>query len=145
VKTSLDADTVDGVDSGELRTRWALINESGAIEQQTGGFTIVNCYTANANCYISAGSDVRNKGLHANIAIGNTDGSSILSGEAGVAPCGATFVVCTPPNTEDNNVIVVAPRASDGGGFDGVTPATAAPTAAQAARFYVYVEGSTGS
>ncbi|MDQ3676830.1 MAG: hypothetical protein M3401_08530, partial [Actinomycetota bacterium] len=116
VKTGLDADTVDGKDSAELGTRWALINESGAIEQQTGGFTIVNCYTANANCYISAGSDVRNKGLHAQIAIANPADSAILSGETGVAPCGATFVACAPANTEDNNVIVVAPRTRNAAG-----------------------------
>ncbi|HVE94982.1 MAG TPA: hypothetical protein VNB24_08690 [Acidimicrobiales bacterium] len=141
VKTGLDADTVDGKDAAELGTRWALINEAGAIEQQTGGFTIVNCYSANANCYISAGSDVRNKGLHAQIAINNTDGSAILSGETGVAPCGATFVACAPPNTEDNNVIVVAPRESDGTVPGGVAP----PPPAAAARFYVYVNGATGS
>jgi len=144
-KTGLDADTVDGKNAADLGSRWALIAENGTIEQQTGGFSIVNCYTANANCYISAGSDVRNKGLHANIAVANTDGSAIFSGEAGVAPCGATFVACAPPNTEDNNVLVVTPRRSDGAGFDGVSPATAAPTTAQAARFYVYVDGATGS
>jgi hypothetical protein len=147
-KASLDADTVDGQDAADLRTRWALINESGAIEQQTGGFTIVNCYSANANCYISAGSDVRNKGLHATIAVANTDGSPILSGEAGVAPCGATFVACAPANTEDNNVLVVAPRTRDeNGALTGAapTPGTTPPAAADAPRFYVYVEGSTGS
>ena len=141
VKTGLDADTVDGKDAGELGTRWALINESGAIEQQTGGFTIVNCYSANANCYINAGSDVRNKGIHAQIAINNTDASAIFSGETGTAPCGAAFVACAPPNTEDNNVLVVAPRESDGTVPGGASP----PLPADAARFYVYVEGETGS
>ena len=147
-KTGLDADTVDGRDSTELGTRWALVNESGQIERQTGGFTIVNCYSANANCYISAGSDVRDKGLHANIAVANTDGSAILSGEAGVAPCGATFVACAPPNTEDNSVLVVAPRTRNASGAltgTAPTPGTTPPAAADAARFYVYVEGSTGS
>jgi len=148
VKTGLDADTVDGQDSAELGTRWALINESGAIEQQTGGFSVVNCYSTNANCYISAGSDVRNKGLHANISAANTDGSAILSGETGIAACGATSVTCAPPNTEDNNVIVVAPRTRNAAGDltgGAPTPGTSVPAPTEAARFYVYVEGATGS
>jgi len=41
-------------------------------------------------------------------------------------------VACAPPNTEDNNVLVVAPRQSDG---------SAAP-AGDRYRFYVYVTGS---
>jgi len=147
-KTSLDADTVDGKDAAELGTRWALINESGQIERQTGGFSLVNCYQANANCYINAGSDVRDKGLHAQISVANTDGSSILSGETGVAACGATTVACAPANTEDNNVLVVAPRTRDATGAltgSAPTPGTTPPAPADAARFYVYVEGSSGN
>ena len=147
VKAGLDADTVDGKDSAELGTRWALINESGQIERQTGGFSIVNCYTANANCYINAGSDVRDKGLHAQVSLNNTDGSPIFSGETGVAACGATTVACAPPNTEDNSVLVVAPRTRDAtGALTGTapTPGTTPPVAADAARFYVYVDGATG-
>lgn len=125
-----------------LSPRWALVNETGQIEQQTGGFSLVNCYQANANCYIKfAGDDLRDDGLRAQIAIGNVDGmaSQILSGETGVAPCGATFVACAPPGTELNDVLVVAPRESDG------TPpgaGTGAPAPADAARFYVFVTGS---
>ncbi len=148
VKSGLDADTLDGKDSAELGTRWALINESGKIEQQTGGFTLVNCYQANANCYVDAGSDVRSKGLRAQVAINNTDGSPILSGETGVAACGATTVLCAPANTEANNVIVVAPRTRNATGDltgGSPTPGTTAPSATEAARFYVYVEGATGS
>ena len=147
VKAGLDADTVDGKDSAELGTRWALINESGQIERQTGGFSIVNCYNANANCYINAGSDVRDKGLRAQISLNNTDGSSIFSGETGVAACGATTVACAPPNTEDNSVLVVAPRTRDAAGTltgTAPTPGTTPPVAADAARFYVYVDGATG-
>jgi hypothetical protein len=83
---------------------------------------------------------VRDNGISAQIAIANTDGSAILSAETGAAPCGATFVNCAPPNTEANNVLVVAPRASDGTVPGGVTP----PTPANAARFYVFVTGSQG-
>jgi hypothetical protein len=50
----------------------------------------------------------------------NTDGTPRFSGETGTAPCGAAFVACAPYGTEDNNVLVVTPRMSDG---------TAAPAA----------------
>ncbi len=140
VPSAAAADTVGGKSAGQLDTRWALIAENGTIERQTGGFTILNCYTANANCYIDAGEDVTNNGMHAQIVVANTDGSAILSGETGVAPCGATFVACAPPGAESNNVLVVAPRASDGTVPGGVAP----PTAANAARFYVFVTGSEG-
>jgi len=119
-------------------TRWALVNDQGQIEQQTGGFTIVNCYAANANCYINAGGDVTRNGIHAQISVANTDGSAILSGEIGTAACGALSVNCAPPGTEDNGVIVVAPRESDG------SPPGAgmgAPPPGDAARFYVFVTG----
>jgi len=124
-----------GKTAAELDTRWALINEGGVIVQQTGGFSITDCYTTNQNCYINAGEDVRNNGIHAQIAIQNVPDiadPTELSGETGAAPCGATFVACAPPNTEDNNVLVVAPRQSDG-----------TETAAGARfRFYVFVTGS---
>lgn len=138
--TAASAETLGGKSAAQLDTRWALINESGEIERQTGGFAIVDCYQTNANCYISAGEDVRDNGLQAQIAVANTDGSAILSAEAGTAPCGATFVACAPPNTEGNDVLVVAPRASDGTVPGGVTP----PAPADAVRFYVFVTGSQG-
>ena len=132
--------TVGGKAAAQLGTRWALVAENGTIERQSGGFTIVNCYNANANCYLDAGEDVTNNGLHAQIVVANTDGSSILSAETGTAPCGAAFVACAPPGTERAEVLVVAPRASDGTVPGGVTP----PSPANAARFYVFVTGSEG-
>jgi len=138
--TAANAHALGGKSAAHLDTRWALINENGEIERQTGGFAIVDCYQTNANCYISAGDDVRDNGIQAQIVIANTDGSSILSGETGTAPCGASFVACAPPNTEANDVLVVAPRASDGAVPGGVTP----PAPADAARFYVFVTGSQG-
>jgi hypothetical protein len=139
VPSATAADSVGGKSAAQLETRWALIDESGQIERQTGGFTIVNCYAANANCYIDAGEDVRDNGIHAEVAVNNTDGSPFFSGDTATAPCGATFVACAPPNTETNNVLVVTPRASDGTVPGGVTP----PAPADAARFYVFVTGST--
>lgn len=139
--SAANADTVGGKSAAALGTRWALITENGTIERQTGGFTIVNCYSANANCYINAGEDVTNNGLHAQIAVANTGASPTFTGETGVAPCGATFAACAPPNTESNNVLVVAPRESDGTPFGA---GTGAPAPADAPRFYVFVTGSEG-
>jgi hypothetical protein len=134
-----------GKSAAQLGMRWALINEAGAIEAQSGGFSIVNCYSANANCYLDAGEDVRDNGMVATVSVANTDGSAILSGEAGAAACGATTVNCAPPNTEANDVLVVAPRTRDAAGdLTGTapTPGTTAPAPADAARFYVFVTGS---
>jgi len=139
--TAANADAVGGRSAAALGTRWALIAENGTIERQTGGFTIVNCYSANANCYINAGEDVTNNGLQAQIAVANTGASPTFTGETGVAPCGATLVACAPPNTESNNVLVVAPRESDGSPFGA---GTGAPAPADAPRFYVFVTGSEG-
>lgn len=136
------AKTLDGKTAGQLQTRWALVNEQGQIERQTGGFSTVNCYQANGNCYIDIGTDARPKGLSATIGIGNVDGTNILSGEIGVAPCAASSVACAPPNTEAPNVIVVAPRDSSGAVFGG---GPGAPNASQAARFYVSVESLDGA
>lgn len=138
---AFNAGLLGGKTAAQVSTRWALVNEAGAIEAQSGGFAITNCYSANANCYINAGEDVRGRGLSATVSVANTDGSAILSGEAGVAACGATSVNCAPPSTEDNNVLVVAPRNRSATGAlvgDGTTP----PPPADAARFYVFVTGS---
>jgi len=135
VPNAVNADTLGGQGVDKFRTRWALVNEAGQIKAQTGGFTTVDCFSTNANCYINAGEDVRNNGLHAQIAVNNTDDLARLSGETGIAPCGTAFVACAPPNTEDNNVILVAPRQSDG---------TTAP-AGNRFRFYVFVSDSESS
>ena len=128
-----DAATLGGRTPDQLDTRWALVNEAGAIEAQSGGFSIVNCYATNDNCYIGAGEDVRDNGITATISVANTDASPVLGGETGVAACGATTVNCAPPNTEDNNVLVVAPRDSAGAPFGAGV--------ANRARFYVFVTG----
>lgn len=132
------ADEIEGGGGNGPTPRFALINELGQIEAQTGGFSLVNCYQANGNCYIDTGSDARNKGLSATIGINNTDGadSMILSGQIGVAPCGLTSVLCGPEGTENNEVVVVAPRDSEGNVFGG---GPGAPTPGQAARFYVHI------
>jgi hypothetical protein len=117
-------------------TRWALVDENGKIIQQTGGFKTVNCFQANANCYIDIGADARDKGLGATIAgQNNVMGQAIsLTGEIGVGACGSDALSCAPPGTEMASVIVVSPRNSDGSN----------PTPTARKRFYVQVLGSAG-
>ena len=65
--------------AGQLPTgpRWLLINESGDIEEQSGGFTVVSKPgingqpATNPNIYVNAGSSLIAKGLTASIAIQN--------------------------------------------------------------------------
>jgi len=115
VADGLNADRVDGANAADLRTRWALINEAGAIEEQSGGFTIANA-SANANIYINAGSSLVGKGLEATIAIQNTvpgvDDS--FSGQIAVARCATPAVTCGPEGTNTPNTLVVRAAGADG-------------------------------
>jgi hypothetical protein len=105
-KENLDADTVDGLTATQLQNRWALVNEAGQIEEQSGGFTIAS-FGANANVYINAGSSLVGKGLEATIAIQNridvdADGDNDadddnFTGEVSIARCNTVAVVCGPP------------------------------------------------
>ena len=128
----------DGFGGGAIKEstlespRWALINQAGQIERQTGGFTAPDCYRTNANCYIDAGENVTDNGVFAEINASNTPNAMRLNGETGTAPCGLESVNCAPPNTEGDNIIVVAPRNSNGTATD----------ANSRFRFYVFVTGS---
>ena len=132
VPRAANADTLASQGPEKYSTRWALVNQAGQIERQTGGFSTVDCFSTNANCYINANEDVTNNGVHTEIAATNTAGFAAedITGQTGTAPCGQAFVNCAPPGTENANVIVVAPRSSDGTARAGNF------------RFYVYVTGS---
>ncbi|MDQ3609246.1 MAG: hypothetical protein M3459_10140 [Actinomycetota bacterium] len=139
VVNNLNADEVDGLDAEEIqggiaasRDRWALVGEDGTIIRQSGGFELVNCFDANANCYVDANENVVQKGLSGTIAVqNNVEGvDPSLNGEIAVGACGETTVNCAPGGTENNETIVVAPRNSDG---------TAAADATEGKRFYVHV------
>jgi hypothetical protein len=139
--TAGDADTVGGKSADELNDRWVLIGSDGTIQAQSGGFTLVDCYSTNANCYIDAGEDATVKAISAEIVTANnpdagTDG--LLTGETSAAPCFQATVNCAPPNTDDGNggnngVFVVAPRNSDG----------SAPAAGDRYAFYAFVSGAS--
>lgn len=118
------------------RTRWALVNASGQIEAQSGGFTVLSGYVANpagaaGNVYIDAGEDLTDNGIAATMALQNAvdqngdtivngrapgaDNNPEFAGEISASRCAITGVVtCAPPGTNASNVFVVSPRNSDG-------------------------------
>jgi len=133
VATGLNADEVDGIDGAQIQQaasanqraaaeagdRFALVNDEGVIIRQTGGFETVDCYEENANCYIDIGEEATDNGLTATIATSNGeeqagDDGTPLTGEISTSPCDFDFVDCAPDDTEESDVIVVAPRDSDG-------------------------------
>ena len=134
--------------------RWALVDASGAIIAQSGGFTVTAGYpaapaAANGNVYINAGENLANNGIVATVALQNTvdqNGDTIMngrapgadanpefSGEAAAAMCQPGVVNCAPTGTNNTNHLVVSPRNSDGSvTVDGARK-----------RFYVVVTGDS--
>jgi len=139
-KAGMDADTVDGANASDLKVRWALVDESGDIIEQSGGFTLtskpgINGQPAtNPNIYISAGSSLVDKGLNATIAIQNRlDRDGIagtdpgFGGDVAVARCNTAAVACAPTDTNNDNTLVVRSLVNN------------ADAASQTRRFYVEV------
>jgi hypothetical protein len=93
-------------------TRWALVDESGNIVEQSGGFQVVSKPGSNGqpvtnpNVYISAGSSLVNKGLGATTALRNQGGGG-FNGDTSVGRCNTTRVTCVPTNTNNDNTLVV--------------------------------------
>ena len=120
-KTAQSAESLTAGGSAPLKTRWLLLNEAGQIEEQSGGFSVIDAYVTNANVYIDSGSSLVNHGLSATIAIQNkidTNGEGgpdpNFAGEVSVARCQTVAVECAPPGAKNVNAFVVSPRNSDG-------------------------------
>lgn len=142
--------------------RWALVDASGAIVAQSGGFSVTAAYPtlapmgadaaglrANGNVYINAGENLANNGVLAVVALQNTvdqngdtvtngrapgaDANPEFSGEISAAMCQPGVVNCAPPGTGNTHHLVVSPRNSDG-------TVTADGTRK---RFYVVVTGDS--
>jgi hypothetical protein len=162
VATGLNADQVDGQSADDIlktaatdattkataaaataKERWVLIGSDGKILQQTGGFKTVNCYEANDNCYIDAGSDVTNRAITTEILTANNPDAGTdaqLSGDTSASPCFFDFVNCGPAGTDsgnggNNGVFVVTPRNSDG----------TAPAAGDRYAFYAKISAATAA
>ena len=123
----VDAETLDGQTANDLKARWLLLNEQGQIEEQSGGFTVLDAYQTNNNVYIDTGESLVGKGLNATIAIQNLvnvddadgDPEPNFNGEVSVARCQVPGVVeCAPPTAKTINALVVSPRNSDGTATD---------------------------
>ena len=123
----VNAETLDRQTANDLKVRWLLLNEQGQIEEQSGGFTVLDAYQTNNNVYIDTGGSLVGKGLNATIALQNlvnVDGANgdpepNASGEVSVARCQVSGVVeCAPANAKTINAFVVSPRNSDGTATD---------------------------
>ncbi len=123
-------------------TRWALVNEQGVIEEQSGGFTVVSRPgingqpATNPNIYISAGGSLLGKGLSVSTAIQNRidrssppDGTAdpAFAGDAAVGRCNTSAVACAPTGTNNDNTLVVRSLADN------------TNVSSQTRRFYVEV------
>jgi hypothetical protein len=104
-----------------LTPRWLLVNEAGEIEEQSGGFTIIDAYATNDNVYIDAGSSLEGKGLTATIALQNKleidavpGADPSFDGQVSVARCQTAAVECAPEGAKNVNSFVVSPRRDDG-------------------------------
>jgi hypothetical protein len=140
VPSATNADTLAGQGADQYTTRWALVNESGDIEEQSGGFTVISKPgingqpQANPNIYISAGTPLVGKGLSVSTAIqnlvnrgGTPDPDPAFSGDVAVGRCATPAINCVPANTNVDSVLVVRSLANN------------SEAASQTRRFYVEV------
>jgi len=117
----LDADRVDGAEAVDLKSRWVLVKADGTIEEQSGGFKVIQ--VDGDVVYIDAGSSLDGKGLDATIAaLGET-------GEISAARCGTPAITCIA--AADNKSAFAVTLADSAG----VSPAVDAP----ARRFYASI------
>ncbi|MEO7197638.1 MAG: hypothetical protein ABIZ50_04120 [Solirubrobacterales bacterium] len=138
-KLARDSKRLGGEKGKKYKVRWLLLDELGNIEEQSGGFSVLDGYKTNQNVYIDTGEATEGHGLTATIAINNkkdlygpVGADTNFQGEVSVARCQTTAVECAPANAKNPNAIVVSPRNSDGS-------ATGAAT-----RKRVYVELTEG-
>jgi hypothetical protein len=146
--------------------RWLLVDASGAIVAQSGGFSIASAYDnapltpagAVGNVYINANENLSDNGIAVTIALQNkveqdapgTPGAGNLNGRAAAADANPEFsgeitstvcgilnvVACAPAGTDNRNHFVVSPRLSDG-------QVTTATPVNNRKRFYVTISGDS--
>jgi len=100
--------------------RWLLIDETGAIEQQSGGFRVISRPgingqpASNPNVYVDTGSTLVGKGLSASTAIqnrldrdGNGTADPAFAGDAAIGRCNTAAVTCAPAGTNEDDTLVV--------------------------------------
>ena len=100
--------------------RWLLISETGSIEQQSGGFTVISKPgingqpASNPNVYVDTGATLAGKGLSASTAIqnrldrdGNGAADPAFAGDAAIGRCNTAAVACAPAGTNEDDTLVV--------------------------------------
>lgn len=104
-----------------LKPRWLLLDEAGQIEEQSGGFTVLDAYVTNNNVYVDAGATLEGHGLTATIAIQNkldldavAGADPSFNGQVSIARCQTAAVECAPANSKVPNAFVVSPREDNG-------------------------------
>jgi len=145
--------------------RWALVDATGAIIAQSGGFTVAAAYAtlpntavapapdnslrANGNVYINAGENLANNGVLATIALQNTadqNGDGVTSGRAAGSDANPEFsgeaaiAVCQP------GVVNCAPPGTGNSNHLVVSPRNSDgsfTTDGARKRFYVVVTGDS--
>jgi len=134
----LELDKIGKIPASSVR--WALVNENGDIEEQSGGFTVlskpgINAQpAANPNIYINAGVSLVGKGLSVSTAIqnllnrgGTADPDPAFAGDVAVGRCATAAINCVPAGTNVENVLVVRSLANN------------SEAMSQTRRFYVEV------
>lgn len=133
-----DADTVGGQTPASLKTRYFVLDETGAIAEQSGGFTVLDAYDTNTNAYINAGTSLVGKAVTATVVIQNqidTDPVTMglqasRNGQVTASRCQITGVVdCAPPSAKIPSALVVSPSNADGSPAATVSPGTGPGTA----------------
>ena len=150
--------------------RWLLVDRTGAIVAQSGGFSIRSAYDivnnsgaavpagALGNVYIDANEPLDDNGIVVSIALQNQldqnndtvlngrapgpDANPEFSGEITATMCGIASVVgCAPTGANTVNTFVVSPRMSDGSLTQTGTGTAADPNTHK--RFYVIITGDS--
>ena len=119
------AQRVAGQNVDDLRVRWLLVDEQGRIDEQSGGFRVIEAYGGDENVYIDAGEPIADHGLVATIAISNrvdvyspAGPDPNYAGEIAVGRCQTAAIQCDPVFVRPGDAFVVSPRNSDGSETD---------------------------
>jgi hypothetical protein len=129
VATGLNADRVDSKSADDIvkdavdrsKTRWALIDNKGAIVEQSGGFKVIDAGTAGF-VYVDAGSSLEGHALTATVAAPDAVGSDVA-----VSRCGTPAFDCVPAAAKNANSFVVAATDKSGAAATQRTYVTVTP------------------
>ena len=108
----VNADRLDGLDSSDLLTSWALVNADGTIADQSGGITMA-ATTGSGGFYLDFGFDTSGHAIMVSIKYRNAVPTN-SEGFATVSPCGNQGTTCTPGGTNNTDHVWVLTQDPDG-------------------------------